>query len=271
MAGLFEATCRFKGLDFDVAASAGWYSATAGLLAGFAFVAVLLPLDHPERDEQDSATADAAAIFVSAFFSLLILSVSYAVLAGRIGDGEVQGIAAHEQMLAGSCFGLAVLLLIFGLHMVLGHDGASRQVFRRADQVVMNTTALLGPIVVLAQLFSNSLDLSRYRALSGGEGPSRCLSGIPVGVWVNLGITITAVVIVAVLAVFRNRLPRRGGSARLVAGIVLTATVVVVTWSALVLPLLPARSVTAAAFETGALAVASALVVAFAASAWASR
>ena len=41
-------------------------------------------------------------MFVSAFFSLIILSISYAVLAGRIGVGEIQGVAAHEQMLAGS-------------------------------------------------------------------------------------------------------------------------------------------------------------------------
>ena len=155
--------------------------------------------------------------------------------------------------------------------MVFGHDGASRHVFRSADRVVMNATAFLGPIVVLTQLFSNSLDLLRYRALSGGEKPSRCMAGVPLGVWLNLGITITAIVIISFLAVFRDRIPRREGSARLIAGIVLVATVVVVIWSAVVLPLLPARSVTSAAFETGALAVASALVVAFAGSAWASR
>ena len=38
--------CRLSSLDFDIAASAGWYSVIAGLLAGFALLSILLPLDH---------------------------------------------------------------------------------------------------------------------------------------------------------------------------------------------------------------------------------
>jgi len=54
--------CRLSGLEFDVAASAGWYSAIAGLLGGFAFVAVLLPLDHEVvEDESDCRASDLVA------------------------------------------------------------------------------------------------------------------------------------------------------------------------------------------------------------------
>jgi hypothetical protein len=57
--------CRISALDFDIAASAGWYSAIAGLLAGllagFALLAILLPLDHDsELGSDDPAVCPAA-------------------------------------------------------------------------------------------------------------------------------------------------------------------------------------------------------------------
>ena len=107
------------GGSFDIAASAGWYSAVAGLLAGFALLAILLPLDHEAEDGEAVYGANTVVIYVCSFFSLLILSVSYAVLAGRTGGGAVAGVAAHEQMLFGAAFGLATLPLLFGLHAIL--------------------------------------------------------------------------------------------------------------------------------------------------------
>ncbi len=107
--------CRSSSLDFDIAASAGWYSAIAGLLAGFALLSILLPLDHDAADQDESQTGEAVVVFTCAFFSLLVLGFSYAVLAGRTGDGSVLGVAAHEQMVYGSAFGLATILMLFGL------------------------------------------------------------------------------------------------------------------------------------------------------------
>lgn len=71
--------------EFDIAAAAGWYSAIAGLLAGFALLAVLLPLDHEAAEDSvnDRAAPNAVIVFTCAFFSLLILSFTYAVLSGR--------------------------------------------------------------------------------------------------------------------------------------------------------------------------------------------
>src|SRR5690606_10258782 len=93
--------CRITELEFDVAASAGWYSAIAGVLAGFALLAILLPLDHdaaeddPERARHGS---DGVVILACAFFSLLISSFTYAILAGRsAGTPQGAAVAAHEQ------------------------------------------------------------------------------------------------------------------------------------------------------------------------------
>ena len=102
--------------SFDIAAAAGWYSTVAGLLAGFALLAVLLPLDQDTRDDDaEAAGASGVIVFTSAFFSLLILAFSYAILSGR-SNGPV---AAHEQQLNGAAFGLASLLLLLGLREVL--------------------------------------------------------------------------------------------------------------------------------------------------------
>lgn len=102
----------------------------AGLLAGFALLAILLPLDHEADDGEAVYGANGVVIYVCSFFSLLVLSISYAVLAGRTGSG-ISGVAAHEQMLNGAAFGLATLLLLFGLHAILrtlrAEQGRSRQ------------------------------------------------------------------------------------------------------------------------------------------------
>lgn len=116
--------CRLSSVDFDIAASAGWYSAIAGLLAGFA-------LDHETADSDETETGNAVVVFTCAFFSLLILVFTYAVLAGRTGDGPAFGVAAHEQLFNGAAFGLTTLLLLFGLHELLGAYGANRQVSGR--------------------------------------------------------------------------------------------------------------------------------------------
>ena len=66
--------CRLSSVDFDIAASAGWYSAIAGLLAGFALLYILFPLDHESADSDETETGNAVVVFTCAFFSLLILA-----------------------------------------------------------------------------------------------------------------------------------------------------------------------------------------------------
>lgn len=262
--------CRLNDVAFDVASSAGWYSAVAGLLAGFAFVAVLLPLDHDSDPEGERETGHAVVVFISAFFSLLVLSLTYAILAGRTGGGTADGVAAHEQMVNGAAFGLSVLLLLFGLRAVLGAYGKNRHVFDSARSLVLVVTSLLGPAVLLALQFSNALDVERYRA--GAEGGVTCdTMGMPAGVWLNLAITALALIAVFGLALARRRLPTWEAAPELIAKTVLGLTIAFVGWSSIVVPLLPAGVVTGAAFEHVAVAVTAALTVAFAAASWLGR
>ena len=265
-------SCRLNDLPFDVATSAGWYSAVAGLLAGFAFVAVLLPLDHETDVDGERETGHAVVVFISAFFSLLILSITYAILAGRTGGGTADGIAAHEQMVNGAAFGLSVLLLMFGLRAVLGSYGRNRHLFDSARNLVLITTSVLGPAIVLALQFSNALDVERYRLGADAGTAEQCSSGgMPAGVWLNLAITAAALVAVAGLALARQHLPRREAAPELIAKSVLGFTVLFVLWSSIIVPLLPPGVVTGAVFEHVAVAVTAIFTVAFAAASWLGR
>jgi hypothetical protein len=256
---------------FDIAASAGWYSAIAGGLAGFALLAILLPLDHASDEVDESRTADAVVVFTCAFFALLILAFTYAVLAGRTGEGPETAVAAYEQLLNGAAFGLATLLLLFGLFSILRAYGSNRVVFQPAQRAILAMIAILGPTVLLALQFSSSLDLERYR-LSGEQAFGDCGPwGLPVGVWINLGIVLTAIAAVVVLAFFRARLPTSRSASTLLAKAVLGLTGLIAVWTSLVVPLLPVSAVGGAALEHGALAVVAAASVTVSVAAWASR
>jgi len=263
--------CRLEGLEFDIAASAGWYSAVAGLLAGFAFVAVLLPLDHDSSEEDDAQTGHPVVAFVGAFFSLLTLSVAYAVLSGRSGTGPVAAVAAHEQMLTGAAFGLSTLLLLLGLRGVLRSYGANRRVFASGQGVIVAVTAVLGPLVVVGLQFSNAMDLERYRLLSGAGDKGCGPSGFPTGVWLNLGIVGLAATAILVLLAAREHISRREAAVDRLAWLCLIFTVLVVLWSAVLLPLLPIAAVASPVLEHVILAMTSVLAVVFAAGSWSSR
>jgi hypothetical protein len=94
---------------------------------------------------------------------------------------------------------------------------------------------------------------------------------MPSGVWLNLAITVVALISVIVLALARHRLPTWEAAPELIAKTVLGFTIVFVAWSSIVVPLLPAGVVTGALFEHLAVALTAALTVAFAAASWLGR
>lgn len=262
--------CRLDAAAFDIASSAGWYSAIAGLLAGFALLAILLPLDHEANASDDPHAADSVVIFTCAFFTLLILAFNYGVLSGRTGDGPAAGVAAHEQLLNGAVFGLATLLMLFGLRAVLSSYGTNATVFEPAGTVILVATAALGPIVSLALQFSNALDLEQFRVGLVTE-PDCGTGGLPTGVWINLAITAVAAVAVLGVALVRQRLPHSLSAATTVAKATLVLAVVVTVWTAVIVPLLPIEFVTGAVVEHVTLAATGVATVIVAIAAWAAR
>ncbi len=260
--------CHLDTLDFDIPASAGWYSSIAGVLAGFALLAILIPLDH-EAASDDERGADTVVIMTCAFFSLLLLSFSYAILAGRVGDAE-RGQAVHEQLLLGVALGLSSLLLMFALHTLLATYGANRRAFLPAQRIIVVATSLIGPAVVVAVQFSNSLDIERERLVSASDARCR-LGGLPDGVWINLAITVAGLVALAAIALLHRRIPRTDRAASRIAIAVLIFTTVVVLWTSLAAPLLPSDVLTNAVFEHVALAFTALAASGVALASWSGR
>lgn len=264
-------TCEFGAVEFDIAAAAGWYSAVAGLLAGFA---MLLPLDHETKDrgrEADHSGSNAVIVFTSAFFSLLILSLTYAVLSGRPSTGPSLGVAAHEQQLNGAAMGLSSLLMLIGLHEVLRLYGGNKRIFDSAQNLIVRVTGLYGPIIVVAFQFSNALDVEAYRAADASHAQGACPAGAPLGVWVNLSIALAAIAALIVLAVVGRRMARNSSAAAIIGRATLGFTIGVAVWTAMIVPFLPVDVVTGAAVEHVTLALTAVGSVAFGAASWLSR
>ena len=262
--------CRLSSLDFDIAASAGWYSAIAGLLAGFALLSILLPLDHDTVDHDESETGEAVVVFTCAFFSLLVLGFSYAVLAGRTGEGSVLGVAAHEQMVYGSAFGLSTILMLFGLHAVLRSYGANRVVFGPAQRVIVLATSVLAPTVLLALQFGSAMDLAQFRT-AASEGAACGFGGLPSSVWIDVLIVSIALAAVGLMWLLRSRMPQRSGAPSIAARAVLGYTVTMAVWGAAVVPLLPADVIAGPWFEHVGLIVSALATVGVASASWMGR
>jgi hypothetical protein len=94
---------------------------------------------------------------------------------------------------------------------------------------------------------------------------------MPSGVWLNLTITVVALLAVLGLAIARRRLPRWEAAPEVIAKTVLGFTIAFVGWSSIAVPLLPTAAVTGALLEHLAVAVTAAMTVAFAAASWLGR
>lgn len=266
-----ETACNVDFLTFGIASSAGWYSAIAGVLAGFALLAILLPLDH-EASAEHSRASQSVVIFTGAFFSLLILAFNYAVLSGRDGETpQALAIAAHEQFMFGAVFGLSTILLLFGLRAVLSSYSQNAQVFAAARNVMLVVIALLAPIVALSLQFSNSLDIEGARIALASE-PLECGAlGLPNGIWINLFITLAGFTGVIAVALLRNRLPHSLRSAVLISYVTLGFTVVATVWTSVVAPLIPVELLTSSIFEHVALGFVAIAATLISAAAWTAR
>jgi hypothetical protein len=261
--------CEPVGAAFDIAASAGWYSAIAGLLAGFALIALLLPLDHESASDDPEEASSAVVEFVCAFLALVVLAFAYAVLAGRLDDDRSVAVAAHEQLLLGPALGLTTLLLLAGLYSVLGSYGANREVFRSARGVILAATATLGPIAVVVLQFSNTLDVAQPRSVRDADGCSA--GGLTSEVRINLAIVLVALATLAIIGWQRERLPRWNWAGPGLAKAVLGFSVLTVVWTSLVVPFLSTSALTAAITGHATLVLVAVVTSAFSVIAWSMR
>jgi hypothetical protein len=149
---------------FDIATTAGFYSQAAGVLAGFAFAAVLLILTRGEDSIDHEIASHSLATFVCAFFGLLWSTIEYAVMAGASAPSsdEFLGRAAISALVVGTGFALSILLLIYGVLQLLGSSGQ----FPQAKQASTFMVSTAGPIIMILFLSAGIQDVASAQYLA---------------------------------------------------------------------------------------------------------
>ncbi len=196
---------------FNIAITAGFYSQAAGVLAGFAFTAVLLVLTNGEILGSQARRAHAATSFICSFFALLLSTVQYAVLAGAADTlsktNPNLGRAASEEVIAGASFGLSVLLLLYGTLQLL--DGRSG--YETPAGVSRAIVSFVGPSVVLLFHLAAVQDILTAKFQTAGLQACQESS---VGTW-GIAATLTGFLGVFLGGLFRRRVrPYLSGSKR---------------------------------------------------------
>ena len=140
-------TCPSTGLTFSIATTAGYYSALAGVLAGFAFAAIILVVPGGLRrstPRESQPDGHVLASLLIAMLGLIICAIQYAELAGESSCSEILGRAESEELLGGVVFAFAVLALLYAMVLLLerAEVGPVTKVFRFIVAVMAPTLAL---------------------------------------------------------------------------------------------------------------------------------
>lgn len=132
------AQCLHVG-SLDVATTAGALSQLAGVLAGFAFFAVIFVLTSTATGERRPygwalALADYDEALLTLFcatFGLAITAIQYAIIAGERNPGLHYGRAASEELMADISLSLSIFLLVAGmLWLIVPVFGSTQRVVR---------------------------------------------------------------------------------------------------------------------------------------------
>ncbi len=163
--------------SFNLAQTAGLYSTLAGVLAGFAFAALILlitaRLTSPGANVE--AFAHAAQVLLAAFVGLVLTSLNYAILAGERYSG---GRAASEMLVASVGFAASGVLLLYALAVTL--DTADKSVGAATSplaRVAARLRALAALFVTPLLVFYAQIGAEDYRAVHSGPDTALNLFG----------------------------------------------------------------------------------------------
>lgn len=192
---------------FNISATAGFYSQMSGLLAGFAFTAIVMLLT-PTQVEQGRThpQSRAGAVFLTmfaAFIALIVSTLTYSVAAGE-DVSQARGRASAEEIGDGLAFGLAVTMLFHGITLLM-HAG---QIQPAAIHAARTVTIVVAPGMTMYYLLSGISDVESARAAKTGTCPSGALQTTGLAA----AILVAAVLMAALL--IQTRLPIARGLAR---------------------------------------------------------
>jgi hypothetical protein len=111
-----QSECTLQGYCFDITAAAALYSALAGILAGFAFAAMVLIIDRHKSERRDLELEGVVVTLLGAFLGLVVSTFLYAVVSG---EELTAPRAAILNLLASSAFSISILTLLLGLQRLL--------------------------------------------------------------------------------------------------------------------------------------------------------
>ncbi|NJC86589.1 hypothetical protein [Planosporangium mesophilum] len=175
----------------DIVKIAGYYAQMTGVLAGFAFTALVVLLGPARPDEpglhRTSRANGVPLVLLAAFIALTMSTLIYSVLAGE--SEQARGRAATVEIIDGVPFGLAVIMLFHGITLLMqGGD---------IDPVAVGTarvmTVVISPPLTLYYIANGAADtLSIHATRVAGECVATGVS--------ELGLVLS-VILVLVLAV----------------------------------------------------------------------
>jgi hypothetical protein len=157
----------------NITSTAGFYSQLAGVLAGFAFTALMfLAATRVSSPDRGHAFADAIRILVAAFISLVLTSLNYAIFAGN--SASSYGLNASEEPIIGVGFAVSGALVIYAIILTL--DAASKLV--RSPSIVRPSVgastrhllaALIAPLLMyyIFQAVEGDYEAVRYGVCHG--------------------------------------------------------------------------------------------------------
>ena len=151
-------------VSFNVATTAGLYAQITGLLAGFAFTAIVLLLSFSEARERHDRLRTAASTvsltLFAAFVSFILMNLMYSVLAGE-DIMAARPRAATEELVNGLPFGLAVIMLFHGLTLLMNAGNVPAAAIRVARTV----TVVVAPGLVMFFLVAAGSDSESARTM----------------------------------------------------------------------------------------------------------
>jgi hypothetical protein len=159
--------------SFNIGATAASTSQLAGVLAGFAFFAVIYVLttnvDRRSAGRHVEAVLDRALLTLfCATFGLAIAAIQYSILAGNTGAGLVYGRGASEELFADITFGLAIYTLVAGMLSLVALED-----FGRTLRFVRTLAAIAAP-PALAFFVANAAGEVAVGIWAGRDGLLLC-------------------------------------------------------------------------------------------------
>lgn len=196
------------GPAFNVPATSGFYAQMTGLLAGFAFAAMVLlltPTQNVERQhaegkaprdgKRNGQAKDIAAetrvndnglflALLAAFFALIIATLTYSVLAGE-SFPQARGRAATEELIDGVPFGIAIMMLFHGITLLLDNGNVSKTAVWLSRVVAVG----VAPVLTMFYLTNGATDMESARlaehapkAICSGASPPPALGIVLTGI-----------------------------------------------------------------------------------------